>query len=254
MDFLSVVIITYNEERNIARCIESVRLVADEIIVLDSFSNDSTKAICEKAGVEFHQHVFDGHIEQKNRAKDFCKYPLILSLDADEALSEELQQSILDVKKEAHFEGYEMSRLTNYCGQWIYHCGWYPDRKLRLWKKDKGEWKGMNPHDKFELFDAGKKIGFLKGNLLHYSYYSIDEHYRQANKFSEIAADVLFKNNVKTSYLHIIVKVIAKFVRNYFLKLGFLDKKNGFIICKITAYETYLKYSKLFRLQKGEKL
>src|ERR1035437_3751774 len=129
---LSVVIITYNEEYNIARCLESVKTIADDIVVIDSFSTDKTKEICESAGVRFVQHKFEGHIEQKNWAITQAKFPHILSLDADEALDGTLIKSILEVKNNWKYDGYYMNRLTNYCGKWIYHCGWYPDRKLRL--------------------------------------------------------------------------------------------------------------------------
>ncbi|MEK6565704.1 MAG: glycosyltransferase family 2 protein, partial [Bacteroidota bacterium] len=132
MTRLSVVIITHNEEQNIARCLESIRGVADEIVVVDSFSTDKTRAICQKHGARFIRHKFEGHIEQKNFAMRQAKSPYILSLDADEALSPELRQSILDVKNNWASDGYRINRLTNYCGAWIRHCGWYPDTKLRL--------------------------------------------------------------------------------------------------------------------------
>src|SRR3990172_2864038 len=181
---LSVVIITFNEEKNIGRCLDSVKTIADEIVVLDSFSTDKTEELCKAKGARFFQHKFDGHIEQKNRAITFAKFPYILSLDADEALSEELKKSILEIKNNFSADGYYMNRLTNYCGQWIYHCGWYPDKKLRLWDSRKGKWGGINPHDKYELFTSDTAARFLTGNILHYSYYSVEEHYVQAQKFS----------------------------------------------------------------------
>src|ERR1035438_9055737 len=121
MENLSVVIITYNEEKNIARCLESIREVADEVIVMDSFSTDRTEQICKEKDVRFYQHAFEGHIEQKNYAAMFTNYPFVLSLDADEALSETLIRNILQVKCKRVCDGYEMSRLTNYCGTWIHH-------------------------------------------------------------------------------------------------------------------------------------
>jgi glycosyltransferase involved in cell wall biosynthesis len=244
---ISAVIITYNEERNIARCIHSLKGVADEIIVLDSFSKDKTEEICHSLGVKFFQHAFDGHIQQKNRVISFVSFPLVLSLDADEALSDELIDSILEIKNDPYADGYSMNRITNYCGKWIKHSGWYPDRKLRLWNPQKGEWCGINPHDKYKLFDGGKEE-FLKGDILHYSYYSIGQHRIQIEKFSDIAAKALHGMNKKSTLLHLIIKPVAKFIRNYFLKLGFLDGKLGWIICRLTAKETYLKYAKLRKL------
>jgi len=248
---LSVVIITLNEERNIARCLDSVKGIADDVVVVDSFSKDKTREIAIAKGARFIEQQFLGHIEQKNYAITQAKYPFILSLDADEALSEELKASILQVKQSANsFDGYYMNRRTNYCGQWIMHCGWYPDKKLRLWDSTKGSWKGLNPHDKYEMTDPKSITGFLKGDILHYSYYAVEEHYLQAEKFSTIAAQVLFNAHRKTNRIHIGIKTLAKFTRNYFLKLGFLDGHYGFVICKIAAWETFLKYHKLNQLNK----
>ncbi|MEZ4917990.1 MAG: glycosyltransferase family 2 protein [Saprospiraceae bacterium] len=130
MHKLSAVIITYNEERNIGRCLDSLEGVADEIVVVDSFSSDQTEAICQAKGARFIPHAFEGHIQQKNYALDQANHALVLSLDADEALSDELRASVLAAKSSLDFSGYFMNRLTNYCGTWVHHSGWYPDRKL----------------------------------------------------------------------------------------------------------------------------
>lgn len=243
-----MVIITFNEEKNIERCINSVKSVADEIIVLDSFSSDKTKEICERHQVHFFQHTFDGHIQQKNRAITFANNPYILSLDADEALDQTLIASILEVKKNFNKSGYYMNRLTNYCGHWVKHCGWYPDRKLRLWDSRKGHWTGINPHDKYELFEGDKYAGYLKGDILHFSYYSIEDHYKQVDYFTAISAKAYFSRGKKASLLNLIVNPIAKFIDHYILKFGFLDGKAGYLISKISAYATYLKYKKLRNL------
>jgi len=247
---LSVVIITFNEEKNIARCLDSVKDIADDVVVVDSFSTDKTEEICKTKGARFVQHKFDGHIEQKNWAITQAKFPYVLSLDADEALSDELKSSILVVKNNWIKDGYYMNRLTNYCGKWIHHSGWYPDTKLRLWDSRKGKWGGVNPHDKYEMSEGDKTTGFLKGDILHYSYYSVEEHYKQVEKFSAISANVLHAQNKSISYPMILLKSGFKFFRNYFLKLGFLDGKYGFVVCKISARETYLKYLKLYRLNR----
>lgn len=242
---LSVVIITYNEQKNIERCLLSVKDVADEIVVLDSFSTDGTQSICEKHGVKFFQHKFDGHIQQKNRAITYALNPHILSLDADEALDEVLIKSIKEIKQNFSKDGYYMNRLTNYCGHWVKHCGWYPDTKLRLWDSRKGEWAGINPHDKYELFDGDKNTGFLKGDILHYSYYSVEDHYKQVEYFTNIASKAYYENGKKAPFFKLLVNPVAKFVDHYLLKLGFLDGKAGYLISKISAYATYLKYKKL---------
>ncbi len=250
---LSAVIISFNEEKNIGRCLDSLQGVVDDIVVVDSFSTDRTEEIVKSKEARFVQHKFDGHIEQKNWAITQAKYPHIISIDSDEALSEELKKSILDAKKNWKYDGFFMNRLTNYCGTWVRHCGWYPDKKLRLWDSRKGHWAGINPHDEYVLNEKNEKTNYLKGDILHYSYYTIEAHYIQAEKFSTIAANALFQKGKNIFYTTIFIKAIAKFIRNYFIKLGLLDGKYGFIICRISAYETYLKYSKLYSLQNSKK-
>ncbi len=242
---LSAVIITFNEERNIERCLNSLKEVADEIVVLDSFSIDRTKEICLQHKVSFYEHAFDGHIQQKNRAITYAKYPHVLSLDADEALNEQLIKSIKEVKAAFNLQGYYMNRLTNYCGHWVKHCGWYPDKKLRLWDSRLGHWTGINPHDKYELFEGDKMTGHLKGDILHYSYYTLDDHYRQVNYFTDIAAKAYIEAGKRAPFYKLIINPIAKFVHHYILALGLLDGVAGYRISKISAYATYLKYKKI---------
>jgi len=249
---VSVVIITFNEERNIGRCIDSVQHVADEVVVVDSYSTDLTEQICKSKNVKFIRHPFAGHIEQKNFAITQAKYPHILSLDADEALDQTLIQSILAVKMDWRYDGYTMNRLTNYCGKWIYHCGWYADVKLRLWDSRKGKWGGINPHDKYVLTVPESKTKHLKGNILHYSYYSIEDHKKQAKYFSEIGARALFKKGKRGSLLKLIFSPVFKFVRDYIFNRGFMDGYYGFVICKISSWATYNKYKTLIQLSAGK--
>ena len=245
---ISVVIITFNEERNISRCLESLKDVADEIVVVDSFSKDKTEAICKEFNVHFVQHAFEGHIEQKNWSITQAKYPHILSLDADEALDETLKKSILEVKNEWKFDGYTLNRLTNYCGKWIHHCGWYPDTKLRLWDSRLGTWGGDNPHDKFVINSNDAEIAHLKGDILHYSYYSLEDHYKQVAYFTDVLAKAQFKKGKKAPLFILLFSPIVKFVKDYFIKLGFLDGRVGFRICRISAFATFTKYKKLRQL------
>jgi glycosyltransferase involved in cell wall biosynthesis len=253
---LSVAIITFNEESNIARCIESVKEIADEILVLDSFSTDKTKEICERyPSVRFAQHAFDGHIEQKNRALSLCLYDHVLSLDADEALDEKLRAEILRLKESwpneaPEIKGFMFYRLNHYVDQWVYHCGWYPDRKLRLLDRRCGKWTGKNPHDIIALKDAQYKV--IPGNILHYSYDSIADHITQTNKFTTIAAKAAYQSGVRSSTFKIITRPLLKFFKDYFLKRGFLDGSYGFVICFINALSALLKYSKLKDLQEGK--
>jgi len=239
---LSIVIITFNEARNIGRCIDSVRSVADDIVVVDSFSTDATEAICQEKGVRFIQHAFEGHIEQKNWALQQALYPHVLSLDADEALSPELIVEILKAKQHWLHDAYSMNRRTNYCGQWIWYSGWYPDRKLRLFDRRLGSWGGLNPHDKVEM-NSGRPAQWIKGDLLHYSYYTVEEHFDRARKYAQIAAFARQQQGKRSWWVQTIFSPVAKFIRNYIIKLGFLDGKAGFTIAWIAALETYWKYA-----------
>ena len=247
---LSIVIITLNEEKNLARCLASVKDVADEVVVVDSFSTDRTEAIASEHGARFVQHAFDGHIEQKNWAVTQAQYSWVLSLDADEALSEELARSIIAAKQQKGVDGYTMNRLTNYCGSWIRHGGWYPDAKLRMWDSRKGRWGGENPHDRYEM-DPGARIAHLNGDLLHYSYASIADHYRQVEYFTTIAAKARAAQGRFGSVLNRVFSPVAQFLGGYILRLGFLDGTHGFTIARISAYATWLKYHKLRQLSRA---
>ena len=244
---LSAVIITLNEERNLTRCLASLKDVADDVVVVDSFSSDRTGAIAKEHGARFVQHAFEGHIEQKNWAITQAAHPWVLSLDADEALSDALQASIRAVKQDGTADGYTMNRLTNYCGRWIRHGGWYPDVKLRLWDSRKGRWGGENLHDRYEM-GTGSRIEHLEGDLLHYSYHSIADHYRQVEYFTTIAAKARAAQGRYGTVLHRMFSPVAQFLGGYLLRLGFLDGGAGFTIARISAYATRLKYDKLRRM------
>ncbi len=250
MNQLSAVVITFNEEKNIGRCLESLQGVVDEILVLDSFSTDRTEEICKSYGVRFEQHNFDGHIQQKNRAMQKAQFDYVLSLDADEALDQTLKQEIIRLKKNGLSGAYKFNRMTRYIDRWIKHSGWYPDTKIRLWNRKSGRWGGLNPHDRVEL-DQNVDVTHLRGNLLHYSYYSIEEHIRQSNYFSTISAKALFAKGKKGNLAKAILKSWWIFIRNYFFKVGFLDGVYGYVICKQTATTTFAKYMKLRDLNRG---
>jgi len=243
---LSVVIITFNEERNIERCLLSVQELADEILVVDSFSKDKTLEICEKYNVRLIQNPFEGHIQQKNFAMQQAQFDWILSLDADEALSEELSKSIKHIKSisKQEINLFEMNRLTNYCGAWVKHCGWYPDTKVRLVNRQFAKWGGVNPHDRLEG-SKQEKVAFLKGDILHYSYYTKEDHLKQIEYFSKIAAGELVKQGKNVGQLTVYLKMAAQFFKSFVLKKGFLDGKTGWQISKLSAFATYRKYSLL---------
>lgn len=241
---ISAVVITYNEERNIGRCIDSLALVADEIVVIDSFSKDRTRKICLDKRVKFVEHEFVTHIDQKNFAVTQAQYNYVLSLDADEYLSEELVKCILQVKENWTFDAYRMNRLSNYGGKWIRHGNWYPDQKIRLWNRKIGLWGGENPHDKIVLH-SGIKIQHLKGDILHRAYSDSEETIKKIQTYSEIFAN----ENVgkKTSSVG---KIIGRsgfgFFKSYILKRGFLDGFEGLMVAAAVANHVFYKYSKLY--------
>ncbi len=246
---ISATIICFNEEDKIGKCLDSLQGVADEIIVVDSFSTDKTKEIClTYSNVQFFENPFEGHIEQKNYALTLCNHEYILSLDADEALSSKLRESILKVKPDLSLDAYKFNRLTAYNDFWVKHCGWYPDTKLRLIKKNTASWQGKNPHD-ILIPKNQTEVGFLNGDLLHYSYDSITDHVNQTNKFTTIAAKAAYESGTRSGLFKILTRPPLKFLKDYFLKGGFLDGRYGLIICTINALSAFLKYSKIKELQ-----
>jgi glycosyltransferase involved in cell wall biosynthesis len=240
---ISAVIITFNEENNISRCLQSLQSVVDEIIVIDSYSTDLTEKICHDYNVKFVKKRWEGYSQAKNHGNSLAQHTFILSLDADEALSEELQNSIIEIKRTNKYQAYYVRRLTNYCGRWIKHCGWYPDYKLRLWDKNLAQWDGI-VHESL-IFTQKVPSGTLYGNLLHYSFYTISDHIKKANMFSEVAAKEILKADKKVNLVyHIILKPCYTFIHKYFFQLGFLDGFYGLVICTISAFSNFLKYSK----------
>lgn len=245
MDKLSVAIITKNEEHNIGRCLDSVVGLADEIVVVDSGSDDRTQDICSAYGVIFKVHPFQGHIEQKNLALNLCSHRHVLSLDADEALSPRLFDSILAEKTKGFKDGYSMNRRTFYCGKWIRFGGWYPDRKTRLVHREIYAWGGTNPHDRLVAHSSGLQLANLKGDLLHYSINTLDEHRKVVENFSSIAANAMFLQGKKTGSLKKYTSAVFRFLQSYLFTLGFLESTHGWHIARLSAKAKYLKYKKL---------
>ncbi len=250
---ISGVVITYNEEANIERCIKSIINICDEVVIVDSYSTDNTKVICAQYNVRFVEHPFEGHIEQKNYAIDLAQHEIVLSLDADEELSQELSESIVDAKNDWSADAYCFNRFTNYCGQWIKHSGWYPDTKTRLWNKNLGRWGGTNPHDSVELRESAKLIK-LKGDLLHYSYYTMEEHVLRSAKYAKISAKALFQQGKQASILKMTLSAGFRFFQDYILRGGFRDGFYGLVICGTSSHTTFLKYAYLRNLNKGKKI
>lgn len=248
MKKISATIITLNEEDKIRQCLESLQDVADEIVVVDSLSTDNTKLICEEFGVKFIEQKWLGYSEQKNLANNIASHDWILSIDADEVLSEELKKSILKIKDTDTDTDviFSFNRLNNYCGKWIHHSGFYPDKKIRIWNRKIGKWEGI-VHEVIKFSTKVKEV-HLKGDLLHYSYAKPEDFEKQVFKFAELRAQHYFDKGKKCASLLKIISPIYFFIQHYFFRLGFLDGKEGFVMCKVAAKATRHKYETLEQL------
>ncbi|PHR48846.1 MAG: glycosyl transferase [Fluviicola sp.] len=245
---LSATIITFNEERNINRCIESLLPIADEIIVLDSFSTDKTEEICTKNGVRFEKREWKGYSNAKNYLNSLANHDYIFSIDADEAPDKKLQESILKVKKQGFEGAYAVNRLTNYCGKWVKHSGWYPDVKTRIFPKKTSKWEGKFVHEKL-IIDGSPPSHLLEGHLLHYSYYNYTEHRERADKYSKLTAQKLYAKGKRATAVKPFISGLGRFISMYFIKKGFLDGRAGWKIATISAKSNIYKYKELRRLQ-----
>lgn len=251
MPMLSVAIITYNEQANIGACLDSVNELADEIIVLDSFSTDGTEEICRKnPKVKFFQHPFSGHVEQKNRAIEFCSCEWILSIDADERVTPELREAIrhfLQGQPGQEIAGAKFPRLNRHMQKDIRHGSWYPNARYRLFRKGMAHWGGENPHDKLILEGRGLT---LAGDLLHFSFRDLSHQVQTINNFSSIAALMRYNRGRRFQMWRLLFKPVSKFLEIYIVKRGFLDGIQGLIIAVCSAYSSFLKEAKLYELDR----
>ncbi len=238
---ITATIITLNEERRISRAIESLRC-CDEIIVLDSGSVDRTVELASKLGAKVLDGQWRGYAGQKNYAAERASHDWILSLDADEALSEALEGEIWNVKKKGpQCDAYTMPRLAQYLGKWILHSGWYPDRKVRLYDRRKARWTGDFVHESVQV---NGRVGHLEANLLHFTCESLSEHLKTMDRYTTLAAQELVAAERKIGWPHLIFDPAWTFVRTYFLQRGFLDGIEGLTIAYMAALYTFLKYAK----------
>lgn len=248
---ISATVITLDEEANLGRCLASLRGVADEVVVLDSGSTDRTEDVARAGGAVFLRQPWLGYGPQKNAATDRATHAWILSLDADEALSDELRASLLALKAAGPAaDAYELNRLNWYCGRFLRHSGWYPDRKIRLWRRGAARWSDATIH---ELVEAapGTRVARLRGDLLHYTCLTREQHLRTIERFTTLSAEALAREGRDASAWKRLGSPAAHFLRSYVLKLGFLDGVQGFHACRLSAYATWLKYDKLRRLREG---
>ena len=238
---ISATIITHNEERNLPRAIESLRSV-DEIVVVDSGSSDRTVELARNLGATVIESPWSGYAKQKNLAAEKASHDWILSLDADESLSEALEAEIWKLKKNGpQFDAYTMPRMAQYLGRWIRHSGWYPDRKVRLYDRRKAVWVGDYVHESVKVSGSA---GHLDGNLLHFTCESLSEHLKTMDSYTTLAAEQLIANQRKVTWGRLIFEPPWTFFNTYILKQGYLDGIEGLAIANMAALYNFLKYAK----------
>jgi glycosyltransferase involved in cell wall biosynthesis len=250
---ISAVLITLNEEKRLEPALRSLRDVADEIIVVDSGSKDGTVRLAKNYTSRVFERAWAGYADQKNYANGLASHPWILSLDADERLSPELRREILDLKPvDPACSAFSMPRRVHYLGKWIRHSGWYPDRKIRLFRMDKARWDGAFVHESLVVSGEVRK---LKGDIHHFTYQGIDDHVARINRFSELGAQKLYAARKKSRSGHLVFLPAGRFLKSYILKLGFLDGFPGFVIAVLNGYAVFIRYAKLREIwKKGERL
>src|SRR5579883_3227811 len=209
---ITATIITLNEERNIARAIESLRC-CDEILILDSGSVDRTVELAQKLGARVIEAGWRGYAGQKNWAAEQATHDWILSLDADEALSEALEAEIWNLKKKGpQADAYTMPRLAQYLGRWIFHSGWYPDRKVRLFDRRRAQWQGEFVHESVKVHGT---IGHLQANLLHFTCSSLSEHLKTMDSYTTLAAEQLLATGQTVTWKRLLLEPPWTFFRTF---------------------------------------
>ena len=246
---IAAVIITYNEEDRLPDALASLRQVADEIVVIDSFSTDRTVEIAQEAGARVVQNRFEDYGQQKNFAMAQAGCEWILNLDADERVSPELQRAIAAWKEGAaplNAAAFAIKRKTFYLGRWIRHSGWYPDRKIRLFRKDAAAWHGRI----HERLDVRGSVARLEGDILHFTYRDIGDHVRRLDRYSAFQAEEILRQEKKCLFLRLAILPPVTFLRHYAWKLGWLDGFPGLVIAIIQSWGTALKYLKAIALKR----
>ena len=248
MQPISATLITYNEERNIADALQSVSW-ADEIVVVDSGSNDATLEICRRFTGKVTHRDWTGYVDQKNFAVDIARHDWIFALDADERPSPMLRREIQDLARSGfHKAGYKIPRLAFFMGRWIRHGDWYPDYQLRLFDRRCGKWEGGRVHESVKT--AGEP-GFLKGEIHHYTYPSLSDYLRRLETYSTLAALDYQQKGKAAGPLRLLANPLAIFLKAYLLKRGFLDGMPGFTVAVMGAISVFFKYAKLRELHSG---
>lgn len=245
---ITTVIITKNEEANIRRCLDSLQNVADEIIIIDSFSSDKTEAICRTyPNLVFVSRTWAGYSASKNYGNSLAQHPYILSIDADEVLSEKLRLEIIKMKPTLR-GSYLMPRLNHIGKKVIKFSGWYPDAKVRLFPKDAAYWSGEYVHEKL-VYNG--EVHHLKNDLLHYTYQNFAQFDKKMRNYATLSAKEMYSKGRHLSFGFMTVKSVFKFINIFILKLGILDGVEGFKIALESSRTVVWKYEVLHKLQSG---
>jgi glycosyltransferase involved in cell wall biosynthesis len=246
---LSILVMTYNEEENLERCLRSVQGLGDELLVLDSYSTDSTVDIARRFGARVEKFPFDSYVQQKARLIQMADSNWVFTIDADEYVSEELKQSILAARDTKSFDGYTSNRRNRIGDRWLRHGSWYPDKKIRLFDRRKVSIIGKDPHDIMQPM-PGVRIGHLKGDLMHLSDEDITSRYHTINKHSSRAASALYAEGKNASWWRMYFKPSFRFISSYLIRLGFLDGYYGWIIALSEAHYVWLREIKLWEMRR----
>lgn len=238
---ISAVVIAKNEEKNIQECVEALLLLTDDVVVLDTGSEDKTIEIAKEAGAQVHEIPWQGYGPTKNRAPEFSKHKWILSIDADEVLTDELIQEIKNTKL-IETSVYSINILTNYCGSWIKHSGWFPSFKKRLYHSDFVHWDDREVHENLVLVEGAKVVNF-QHVLKHYSYRTAQDHIVKGKRYALLGAEQLIKSEKNVSWIKQNFGPGFRFFRMYILKLGILDRKAGFLLALREARMVAWRYA-----------
>jgi len=248
---ISAYVITKNESAKLGECLKSLGW-ADEIVVVDDFSSDATPDICKKYGVSFHQHTFSSFRDQKSYAMSLATNDWVLELDADERVSDEMKGAIRGLKAEDYekYDCFEFRRKTRFWGKWIKHSSFYPDYKARLYCRKRGTWNNANVHERFIPEGVTKK---LEGDILHEQDLDLHTYLMRVARYANMSAADYFANGKRAKWHHVYVRPVITFFQRYFIRLGFLDGVQGFVISVMGALSTFLKYMRLYEIQNGKK-
>jgi glycosyltransferase involved in cell wall biosynthesis len=241
---VSLCVIARDEERNLVRCLASAPF-ADDVVVLDSGSTDRTVELAKAAGARVFVEPFRGHVAQKARAVELARHGWVLCLDADEELSAELRAAIEQAleRPEDGVAAFELARKTFYAGRFIEHSGWWPEWRVRLFDRTRGRWTGEDPHDRVAV---DGRVDRLAGALHHYAYRDLEHHLDKVNRYTTTMARGLLERGARFSWLDLVVRPPARFLRMYVLRRGFLDGGRGFVLASVGAFYVFLKYAKLW--------